>query len=110
MCRRQHLVQHHGERPDIDAVGDRVTDPLLWRHPVRRPDEGLAGQPSAIDARQTEIDHPRASVAGDHDVARLQVTVVHSCCVRVHQRVGDRSRHAKRVVDRGGATPHPLPQ
>ena len=120
--RRQHLVEHDTERPDVRALVDGLALRLLWRHVGgsakddahlrhRRRGEGRESSTSAHCASpvaagavhrlgESEIQHLHRAVIADLDVGRLEIAMNDPVLVRRFERVGDLPGDRQRFFNR----------
>ena len=100
---RDHLVEDRAKREDVGSGVHLVSFELFGRHVRQRPcDEAwgclAAGECTAprrrggpgecTEPREAEVEQLRAA-RGEHDVARLQVAMNDTLCVRSGERPGD---------------------
>jgi hypothetical protein len=107
---REELVQHHAKGEHVAAPIERPAGRLLGRHVRERAGgdaleriDGLGR--GCIDhrrgpVRNSEVEHFRQAMFGDHDVRRLDVAVHESIGVRRGQRVGHLSADVEDGVQR----------
>jgi hypothetical protein len=121
-CRRNHLVQHAPECPDVaPRVGFRALD-LLGREVLKGADDGAVigerrgacrvrrgvleaghGHDRCGLLRDAEVQELRCHSAGcsthQHHIGWFQIAVHDAAPMRAIERVGDLDRHAQRLVD-----------
>ena len=110
----EHLVQDGAERENVGPGVDRATFRLLRRHVGGRAHDnarlgrhradGRFGRRQLDQFREPEVEHLRASVAGDHDVGRLDVAMDDAAAVGDRKRAGD----LHRVIQCRGNRDRPL--
>ena len=92
----EHLVQNDSERVDVGLPGHLVSQCLLRRHVVGRPDHlPGAGQVLRLElqvARDAEVGDLGAPLLVDQDVVRFHVTVDELALVSCLQRAADLDR------------------
>ena len=117
---RQHLAQHHAERPDVGALVDRLArapapapcrPPCRGSRPPRRRGHRRASASSSASTADAPapgaiaLARPKSSTftvpsAPDLDVRRLQIAMDDALLVRGFERLGDLLRDRQRLVER----------
>ena len=117
---RQHLPQHHAERPDVGALVHRLGRRLLRGHVAGGPENharprrrqrqrrrvrgiGCDGPRALRDRRQAEVEHLDGAIGPHLDVGRFHIAVDDALLVRGFERLGDLSGDVEGFVDRDGA-------
>ena len=95
---REHLVQHHAERPEVDVLVDAAVEQSLRRH-VRRRAPVVGGERLGLveRLRDAEVEDDDLAGVADEDVPRLQVGM-HQPVVAL---AFDRRREAVRLLEEG---------
>jgi hypothetical protein len=107
---RDHLVEHHPERPQIDALIRDAPAHLFGRH-VADGAKCRAGarRPRVVDEfGDPEIDDLHHAVMCEHDVRRFDIAVDDPGMVRVVEAAADLDRDVERVAERQRSALQPL--
>ena len=114
--RRQHLVEHTSERPDVGPFVDRHSSDLFGTHVRRRPEDDACFRRMRAGSRrvyrvqtraacrveglrQPEVQQLHHAVRRDLDVRGLQVAMDDPLFVRGFERLGNLRRYRKRLTD-----------
>ena len=107
----EHLVEDHGQRPDVGAAVHRPPRRLLGAHvrhsPHHRP---RIHEWSVMNLRDAEVEHLRRAVGQHDDVGRLDVEVHDAGVVRVLESARDLQRDRERFVEGETSASDPLLQ
>ena len=102
---RQQLIQDQADREDVAAVIDVAAFDLLRRHVLRRADQGAdAGHAGIADACDAEVQDLQASLARDHQIVWLHVTMHESQAMRVSQTVAELAGERQQAMQRKRST------
>ena len=107
----EHLVEDHGQRPDVGAPVHRAPRRLLGAHvrhsPHHRP---RIHEWSVMNLRNAEVEHLRRAVGQHDNVGRLDVEVHDAGVVRVLEPARDLQRDRERFVEGKTSASDPLLQ
>ena len=105
--RRQHLVEHAPERPDVRLLIDRLASRLLRAHVGGRPHHRPHARRQRrrpgllrLGLREPEVEHLDAAAGGDLDVGGFQIAMDDALGVRGRERFRDLAGDAHGLADR----------
>lgn len=99
---RNHLVEHHAQRPDVRPQVHGLGGCLLRRHVGNRAQSGPGAGKSVLahKLRETEVDDLDSFARGDHEIGRLDVSMHDLVSMGLEQALGYLSRDGDGSLDR----------